>query len=84
MGKGQFLVATSFPTPELCPRGVLKTSITYKLQVVPKAPHYHPTEPPARPYSADKNKNKTNKNLHSVLDVQALKQELTTNLNSSN
>jgi hypothetical protein len=46
VGKGQFLAAVSFPSTELCPRGVLKTSITYKLQVAPqKMPCCRPTEP---------------------------------------
>lgn len=38
-GKGQFLEAASFPTTVLSPRGVLKTSITYKLRVAPKNLH---------------------------------------------
>lgn len=48
-GKGQFLIAVSFPITELCPKGVLKISITLKLQVAQKAPGCVPTEPLSGP-----------------------------------
>lgn len=55
VGKGQFLAAVSFPSTELCPRGVLKTSITYKLQVAPKKCHaVVPLNPYKGTYLTDK------------------------------